>query len=124
MISMIGPARALEWNLRAQGCPPHEAVEIGWANAAFGTAEALRECVDELAKRIAKWPRGGIEGTKSSVQEAMNGESSLGKDMQRLGELVETEAAQGAITRILERGQFGERNEFELGLPDSMVELW
>lgn len=124
MVRLLGPGRAMEWMVGVRGCGAREAERVGWVNRAFESEGELREYVEGLARRIAAWPRGGIEGTKKGVQEALRGEGSLGRDMRRLGELAHTEEAQRAITRILELGEFGADNEFELGLPDTLDRVW
>ncbi|KAF2106177.1 ClpP/crotonase-like domain-containing protein [Lophiotrema nucula] len=123
LVQVIGPSQTLEWNLSARTVDAKEAERIGWVNRAFESGEELRSYVDGLAMRVAQFPRGGIEGTKKSVQEALLGQGSVEKDMQRLGELAHTEEAQEAIAKFIEAGDQG-RSQFELGLPETAGDIW
>lgn len=125
LTKLIGAGRALEVMLAARGVGHKEAKELGLVNRATDDEAHLREFVDRLATRIALWPRGGIEGTKESVRECLEGTGSMQKDMQRLGKLAHTEEAQRAVSGFIECGDHHwSKNAFELGLPDNASELW
>ena len=110
--------------LSSQGIGAAEASRIGLVNRTFGSAHEMRQYVDALALRIALSPAGGIYDTKKSVRECMDGSGSMGKNMLRLGELAHTEAAQKAISALIELGQDQMRTEFELSQPDSCLRVW
>lgn len=124
LTKLIGPARALQWNLSARGTDGKEAAKIGWVNEAFETREHLKEYVDDLAERIAMFPRGGIESTKLAVMETLDESGSMEKDMERLVKLVRTEEVQHAVGGFIELGGDHARSDFELGLPDSAASVW
>jgi enoyl-CoA hydratase/carnithine racemase len=124
LTKLLGPGRAMEVMLGAKGVDAKEAERIGLANRAFGSEEELKGYVEELAGRIALFPRGGIEGTKKGVRECLEGTGSTGKDGERFGGLIGTEETQRAIDNILGKKDYGEVGEFELGLPDNIVDTW
>ncbi|KAF2804802.1 uncharacterized protein BDZ99DRAFT_480825 [Mytilinidion resinicola] len=79
LAQLIGPARALEWNLSARAIDSKEASRIGWVNSAFESRELLREYMDDFAERVPKLPRGGIEATKKGIQETLAGVGGMEK---------------------------------------------
>jgi len=124
LTQLVGAGRSMEMMLSSQGIGAAEASRIGLVNRTFGSADEMRRYVDALALRIAISPVGGIHATKKSVRECMDGNGSMSKDMQRLGELAHTEAAQKAISAFIELGQDQGRTEFELSQPDSCLRVW
>jgi len=65
---LMGRSRALEVMLSADDYPADLAERYGWINRALPDAE-LVPFVDALARRIAKFPAGGIADTKRRVNE-------------------------------------------------------
>jgi len=124
LTKLLGQGRAMEVMLGAKGVEAKEAERIGLVNRAFGTEKELKKHVEELAIRIALFPWGGIEGTKRGVKECLDGTGNMGKDGERFGGLIGKEETQGAISRILGKKGYGEAGEFELALPDSIVDIW
>ncbi|KAF2496082.1 ClpP/crotonase [Lophium mytilinum] len=124
LAQLIGPARALEWNISAKAIDSKEASRIGWVNSAFESGELLREYVDEFAERVSRFPRGGIEATKKGIQETLAGTGSMENDMKRLVQLAHTQEAQGAISGLIELGDDQTRGSFELELPDASSRYW
>lgn len=124
LTKLLGAGRAMEVMLSAKGVDAKEAERIGLVNRAFGTEDELKEYVEELAGRIALFPWGGVEGTKKGVRECLDGTGSMEKDGERFGKLIGKEETQGAIDIILGRKGYGEVGEFELGLPDNIVDIW
>lgn len=124
LTKLIGPGRALEMMTSSRALTAIEAERYGLANRAFSTGKELRKYVDALAVRIAKFPQGGIAGTKQGVRECLDGVGSVNTDMQRLGQLAHTESAQGSISKLIEFGGDQSKGDFELGLPDTADQLW
>lgn len=124
LTQLIGPARALEWNISARAIDAKEASRIGWVNSDFESAGHLRKYVDGLAERIFKFPRGGIEATKKAIQSSLAGTGSMDQDMKSLVRLVYTREAQLAISSFIELGEDQKRSNFELELPDSCSRVW
>lgn len=124
MIELLGPGRALEWNINGRSASAVEAEKMGWVNRAFDTEEELRSFVDGFARRVARWPRGGLRETKTSVSEHGRGKGSMEKDFGRLKGLGGTEEAQWAIGEMIRRGEGEGGKEWELGLVESATEIW
>lgn len=124
LTKIIGPGRAMEFMLSARAMGAVEAEKIGLVNRAFRTGEELREFVDDLAVRIALFPRGGIVGTKRGVREAMEGTGSVERDGERFVGLIGEGETQFAIGRLLKLSVDQGEGEFELGLPDNVMEIW
>ncbi|KAG0650841.1 hypothetical protein D0Z07_2283 [Hyphodiscus hymeniophilus] len=120
---LIGAGRTAEYMLGATGVDAETAARIGWVNSAFVTAEELRSHVDTLAKRIATFPQDALKFTKLGIRENVAGIGSVGKDLERFKELLGKPDTQTSINRILELSK-GEATEFELGLPDSIIQIW
>lgn len=100
------------------------ASRIGWANSSFSTAEELRNHVDKLALRISSFPRDGIKYTKMGIRENVAGIGSVEKDLGKFKELLGTEVTQHGISQILKHSDDMSLGSFELGLPDSIFEIW
>ncbi|KAK5736446.1 hypothetical protein LTR17_007442 [Elasticomyces elasticus] len=125
LTKLIGPGRAMEFMLSSRAVGHKEAEKIGFVNRATDDENHLRDFVDALATRIAVFPRGGIEGTKQSVRECLDGQGSMQKDMQRLGKLAHTAEAQKAVSGFIERGEHHKmKSAWELGLPDTCIGVW
>jgi enoyl-CoA hydratase/carnithine racemase len=124
LTKLIGPGRALEMMASSRAVNAAEAERIGLTNRSFRSTEELRDYVDTLATRIARFPRAGIAGTKKSIQECLDGTGSIQTDLQRLGQLAHTSEAQSAISKFIEFGSGEKGLSFELGLPDSCERVW
>ena len=84
LTKLIGAERAAEYMLGAKALDAKTAERIGWVNDAFETEEELRVYVDELALRIAMFPREGIKYTKMEIRECLEGKGGVRKDLERL----------------------------------------
>lgn len=124
MIELLGPGRALDWNINGRSASAVEAEKVGWVNRAFDTEKGLRSFVDDVAKRAARWPRGGLRETKRSVREHGQGKGTMEKDFGRLKDLGQTEQAQWAIGRMIEKGEGEGAREWEMGLVESAAKIW
>ncbi|MEM9359873.1 MAG: enoyl-CoA hydratase/isomerase family protein [Pseudomonadota bacterium] len=71
MARQVGLGRALEITLSARDWDADEAERVGTVNRALDPAE-IGPYVDELAKRIAKWPAASINATKQAVYESID----------------------------------------------------
>ncbi|EMC98012.1 hypothetical protein BAUCODRAFT_146605 [Baudoinia panamericana UAMH 10762] len=124
LVKLIGPGRAMQMMLSSQGVLGEEAKRLGLVNGFTEDEKHLREFVDDLAVRIASFPRGGLQGTKASIRACLDGSGSMGADMKKLGELAHTQEAQRAISAFIEKGEDQTKSTWELRLPDSVVEIW
>ena len=71
MARQVGLGRALEITLGARDWDADEAERVGTVNRALDPEE-IGPYVDELAKRIAKWPSASINATKQAVYESID----------------------------------------------------
>ena len=71
MARQVGLGRALEITLSARDWDADEAERVGTVNRALDPAE-IGPYVDELAKRIARWPAASINATKQAVYESID----------------------------------------------------
>ena len=55
------------------------AARIGWANSSFSRTEDLRKHVNNLALRIAIFPRDALKYTKMDIKENVAGTGSVEK---------------------------------------------
>ncbi|CAK5266543.1 unnamed protein product [Mycena citricolor] len=63
----IGRGRAFEYVLSSADIDADTAAQIGWINKAFPTSQALHTYVQNLAQRIALFPRAAIVGAKVGI---------------------------------------------------------
>ncbi len=71
MARQVGLGRALEITLSARDWDADEAERVGTVNRALDPGE-IGPFVEELAKRIAKWPAASINATKQAVYESID----------------------------------------------------
>jgi len=64
---LIGRGLTFEYVFASKDIDAATAERYGWINRAFSTSAELREYVQQLAARIALFPRGGIIGTKQGI---------------------------------------------------------
>ena len=121
---LIGPGRAAEYLLSVQDVDATQAEAYGWVNRAYASQKELTQAVDTLAKRIAVFPAGALNGTKVSIRSNGPTEKQLADDLATLVRLSGGEEAQWAFARFLELSEDQKRNAFELGLDQTMVDLY
>ena len=71
MARQVGLGRALEITLGARDWDADEAERVGTVNRALNPEE-IGPYVEELARRIAKWPSASINATKQAVYESID----------------------------------------------------
>ncbi|RSL61366.1 hypothetical protein CEP51_013645 [Fusarium floridanum] len=69
LVEQIGRARAFEYILTGYEVDADTAERISWINRAFDSRE-LSEKVDEIAKRIALFPKSALSASKDSINAA------------------------------------------------------
>lgn len=81
--SLIGKAKALESLLQAKTFDGPTGEALGIFNKYYGTSEELESSVLEMAKRMALFPRGGLNETKSVLNSFLNSpQSALQQDFE------------------------------------------
>lgn len=116
----IGPRKAMEMMLTGDSISGTEAVELGWANAAFPAGE-LEAGVLEVAEKIAKMPEDIVRLNKRIVHRGMEVMGlrtairagtelcALGTHQKSLLAFVQKSATEGLTKALDERdGQFGD----------------
>ena len=101
-----------------------QAAAYGWVNRAYQSQQELTQEVDKLAKRIAVFNAGALNGTKASIRSSGPSEKQLADDLATFNRLVGGEEAQRALARFLELSGNQTRSAFELGLDQTTVELY
>lgn len=124
LTKLIGRARTFEYVLAAQGVDAKTAERIGWVNTAYQSSEELRLAVNELAKRIAMFPRQSLIATKKSINYDRPAEADLNKDVAAINELRTTSVAERLMTKFLKLTGDERKNSFELEMPDSLDQLY
>ncbi|KAK5717271.1 hypothetical protein LTR15_009162 [Elasticomyces elasticus] len=99
----------MEFMLSSRAVGHKEAEKLGLVNRATDNESYLRRVVNDLATRIAVFPLCGIEGTKQGVRECLDGQGA---------------EAQKVVSDFIERGEHNKTNAWELGLPDTFMDVW
>lgn len=93
-------------------------------NRAYKSERQLTAEVDKLAKRIAIFPAGALNGTKASIRSLGPTAKQLADDLATFRRLAARPESQGALAKLLELGEDQKRNAFELGLDETMADLY
>jgi len=124
LTQLIGPGRAAEYLLSVQDVDATQAETYGWVNRAYKSQKELRQEVDKLAKRIAVFNAGALNGTKASIRSSGPTEKQLADDLATFGRLVGGAEAQRVLASFLALSKNQTRSAFELGLDQTMVDLY
>lgn len=98
---LIGPGLAAEYMLTSAQVNATEAARVGWVNSAYASADALRQHVDNVAKRIALFHIETIRATKASVAEQAPSKVAFDNDLVRFNQLAGLPFVQENIQKIL-----------------------
>ena len=121
---LINKGRAMEYVLGAKSFDAATGTRLGLWNDDFPTKEALYQYVDELADRIALFPRGGLNQTKSILGSSLNPSPALlGQDENAILALLATDEVQNLIGNMIAIEKGNEGPQFELSLPDGIVDF-
>lgn len=101
-----------------------QAETYGWVNRAYKSQKELTQEVDKLAKRIAVFNAGALNGTKASIRSSGPTEKQLADDLATFGRLVGGAEAQRVLASFLALSKNQTRSAFELGLDQTMVDLY
>ncbi len=98
-----------------------EAERIGWVNSAYTTSASLREHVDTLVTRIAKFGVNGLRATKKSVSQQKPTQEMFEKDQATFVALASDPAVQAAVDKILDLSH-DQAKVWELNNSDNTVD--
>ncbi|MCJ1325073.1 hypothetical protein MMC10_001735 [Thelotrema lepadinum] len=122
--TLIGRSRALEYLLATKAFDGPTGTALGLFNSHYSSADKLRDAVDELARRIGQLPAQGLNETKFALNQLLNPSLEAETfDVNAFFALDENPVAQTIVTEAIMASQNQTLSPFELGLPDSLVNL-
>ncbi len=98
---LIGPGLTAEYMLSSAQVNATEAARVGWVNSAYPSADALRQHVDKLAKRIALFHIETIRATKASIAEQAPPKAAFANDLVRFNQLGALPFVQDNLQKVL-----------------------
>ncbi|TVY12701.1 putative mitochondrial enoyl-CoA hydratase 2 [Lachnellula arida] len=120
LVESIGPSRTMEYMLSSAQVNATQAASIGWVNSAYTSAEALRNHVDTLVTRIAKFEVDALRATKKSVAQQKPTQEMFAKDQATFAALASEPSVQAVADKILNlSGDQGKA--WELNISDNIV---
>lgn len=124
MNRLVNRGRAFEYVLSGNNIDGPTAEAIGWANHYYDSAWELRNAVDEIAHRIALFPVSGINATKFGLNANNPTVAVLEHDLEASLAISRSATSQKLVTKVLELSKNETRSPFELGLDDTLEELF
>lgn len=124
MNKLINRGRAFEYILTGNNIDGPTAAAIGWANHYYDNAADLTKAVNALAYRIALFPYSGINITKAGLNANNPSADALEQDLANTEALIsqpENAILEGKFYTLSENQT---RSRFELGLDDTLVEIF
>ncbi|KAI1419990.1 ClpP/crotonase [Xylaria sp. FL1777] len=123
LAELVGKARALEYILGALQLDGPTGASIGWFNKFFDCPDAMTRYIDGLATRIATFPNGTINATKSGLAWRNAPLDILEGD---IAEFIRLDAMpdRAPLERKFLNVTNNETNSFELNVPDNMITLY
>lgn len=120
LVESIGPSRTMEYMLSSAQVDATEAASIGWVNSAYTSAEALRNYVDTLVTRIAKFEVDALRATKKSVAQQKPKQEMFAKDQVAFAALVSEPSVQVVADKILNLSD-NQGKVWELNISDNIA---
>jgi len=120
LVESIGPSRTMEYMLSSAQVDATEAASIGWVNSAYTSAETLRNHVDTLVTRIAKFEVDALRATKKSVSQQKPTQEMFVKDQATFAVLASKPSVQAAIDKLLNLSE-DQGKVWELNNSDNIV---
>ncbi|KAK5995077.1 Short-chain-enoyl-CoA hydratase-like protein [Cladobotryum mycophilum] len=121
---LIGAGRAAQYLLTSLNADARTASRIGWVNDMFEDAGTLRRNSNDLARRMALFPAGGLAATKQAIHDTDIGTSEQPFEIQLFNHVVNSSIAQYALARYLTLSRNGTDRLFEAGRPESLAQIW
>jgi enoyl-CoA hydratase/carnithine racemase len=120
---LIGAGRAAQYLLTCLLADSPTAARIGWINDMFSNVAELEQNSNSLAKRMALFPIGGLAATKKLIIDYIGtAEQQFEDDV--FASIQDLNITQDAITRYLALSHNETDAAFEIGKPETLVELW
>ncbi|KAK5172020.1 uncharacterized protein LTR77_003657 [Saxophila tyrrhenica] len=124
LTKLIGRARTFEYDLAVKGVDAVTAERIGWVNTAYGPNDEMQAAVNELAGRIALFPKQSLVATKKSINYDRPSEDNLNEDVVAMNELRVKPMSEKLMTKFIHLTDDFKKNEFELRMPEDLVQLY
>ncbi|CAM6122783.1 unnamed protein product [Calypogeia fissa] len=121
---LIGKGRALQYLLSGDYADCKLGKELGWFNDCYESREELEDKVGALAKKIGLRPQAALNATKAGLQSMNPPLSVLQADLNNFIPLANSPAAQALLHKLLVLGKNQTRSPFELGMPETIGELY
>ncbi|KAH7306051.1 ClpP/crotonase-like domain-containing protein, partial [Rhexocercosporidium sp. MPI-PUGE-AT-0058] len=121
VVETAGAARTMEYMLSSAQVNATEAARIGWVNSALTTSFALREHVDTLVIRIAKFDATALGATKRSISQQKPTQEMFDKDQAAFVELASQPEVQARVDKLLDLSH-DQSKVWELNNSDNVVE--
>ena len=122
--SLINKGRALEYLLGAKSFDGPTGAALGLYNSYYNTSDSLTAAVNELAARIGQFPREGLNETKYALNEMLNpSREAEDYDANAFMQIDIGAVQQTLLKEAIAASQNQTRTAFELGLPDTLVDL-
>lgn len=121
---LINRGRGLRYLLAAEAVDGPTGAALGWFNEYHANETELNDAVEAVARRIALLPAYSISATKGGLVELYPDADVYQRDRDEFGRLAGLPETQAAVRKMLELGNNQSRGVFELGLPDTLLQLW
>ena len=121
---LINRGRAAEYLLTGNNIDGPTAASLGWVNRYYDNAADLTAAVNTIAQRIALFPLGGINATKVGLNANNPSPAALAQDLEAVLTLGASPEGQALIQKFLVLSQNQTRSPFELGLDDTLIQLY
>lgn len=102
LVESIGPSRTLEFMLSSAQVNATEAARVGWVNSVYATAKDLRDHVDALVTKIARFESAMIRATKKSVSQQKPTQEMFERDQATFATLATSTDLQGKVDKFLD----------------------
>jgi enoyl-CoA hydratase/carnithine racemase len=102
LVESLGPSRTMEYILSSAQVNATEAERIGWVNSAYTTTDGLRNHIDTLVTRIAKFEADAIRATKKSISQQKPTQEMFEKDQAAFVALASEPAVQATVDKLLD----------------------
>jgi enoyl-CoA hydratase/carnithine racemase len=121
---LINRGRAAEYLLTGNSIDGSTAASLGWVNRYYANASDLTTAVNAVAHRIALFPLGGINATKVGLNANNPSPAELAQDLDAVLALGASAEGQALIQKFMVLSQNQTRSPFELGLDDTLTQLY
>ncbi|MCJ1362293.1 hypothetical protein MMC16_001396 [Acarospora aff. strigata] len=121
---LVNKGRALEYALAAKDFDGPTGAALGWFNSYHESQGKLTDTVNALAQRIALFPVEALNQTKSVLSYLNPAQSAFASDAAAFALLDPQPVQQGLLRKMVAVSQNQTRSSFELGLTDTLTQLY